>query len=188
MPERVIETMYAVAAETMYAMRPCMPERRVTGYGLVNRLVTVYARLRIIETVYAKAVRVCSCSNHVETVYAVAVETVYAVAAHSSSHHSSSHHSSSHHDTSKSSKASGTSEHSHSSSTKSRKYVTIDCDSWNFEYQVCNVPGAKSINNVRLTEQRSKSECKLNSSFGFDGDHIWVNKGCRGRFNVCYHS
>ncbi|XP_052260254.1 uncharacterized protein LOC127864551 [Dreissena polymorpha] len=102
--------------------------------------------------------------------------------------HSSSHHSSSHHDTSKSSKTSGTSEHSHSSSTKSRKYVTIDCDSLNFVYQVCNVPGAKSINNVRLKEQRSKSECKLNSSFGFDGNHIWVNKGCRGRFNVCYNS
>ncbi|KAH3894069.1 hypothetical protein DPMN_018226 [Dreissena polymorpha] len=185
-PKRVSRGLYMLlpsvlrVIETVYALRPCMPlqvipfvhalTQRISSMGLTEYAVAVpfmplqvipCMPLRRVTGLYGLRVMVCICSNPRVT-------------------HSSSHHSSSHHDTSKSSKTSGTSEHSHSSSTKSRKYVTIDCDSLNFVYQ--------SINNVRLKEQRSKSECKLNSSFGFDGNHIWVNKGCRGRFNVCYNS
>jgi hypothetical protein len=64
----------------------------------------------------------------------------------------------------------------------------LDCDSWSYAYQRCEVHA--EILEAELVQQRSttwskgRGECVLNSTFGFEKDYFWVSGGCRGRFRI----
>ena len=60
----------------------------------------------------------------------------------------------------------------------------VDCDSWDFRFQSCPVPGF--VTYVQLKEKRSRSDCILDQSYGSSQASIWVDNGCRGRFYVCH--
>jgi hypothetical protein len=45
----------------------------------------------------------------------------------------------------------------------------------------CNVGANRGI---RLVRQRSDARCELNRSYGFSGNQIWVDRGCRADFEV----
>lgn len=57
----------------------------------------------------------------------------------------------------------------------------IVCESRNDQYQFCNVPG---INRADLVRQLSSRPCIQGRTWGFRGEGIWVNEGCRGEFSV----
>ena len=48
------------------------------------------------------------------------------------------------------------------------------------------MPGAGAITRLNVARKYSKSACNYGSSFGKGQSSIWVDKGCRARFNVCY--
>src|SRR5688572_8832521 len=39
-------------------------------------------------------------------------------------------------------------------------------------------------NNVRIVQRLSNAPCRLNYSWGYDSDRIWVDNGCRAIFEV----
>ena len=39
-----------------------------------------------------------------------------------------------------------------------------------------------------VKEQLSRNDCVLNNSHGFYTRTIWVDKGCRAKFRVCYEN
>ena len=58
---------------------------------------------------------------------------------------------------------------------------TIMCESIDGKRNHCAV---ESSAGVRLLRQTSDSNCVLNSTWGVDGNGIWVTNGCRGEFAV----
>ena len=46
------------------------------------------------------------------------------------------------------------------------------------------VPLGKKIVDVSLLKQDSWSECRKGVSFGFEGENIWTDDGCRGKFEI----
>lgn len=69
--------------------------------------------------------------------------------------------------------------------------LTVSCDSWQYQKKNCDVSGMTAdslISSVTVLEQKSPSEsqCVENKSFGVDTLNIWVDKGCRADFTVCY--
>jgi hypothetical protein len=40
------------------------------------------------------------------------------------------------------------------------------------------------IQSARVVNQLSSSSCQLGSSFGWQGNVLWVNRGCRATFVV----
>ncbi len=59
---------------------------------------------------------------------------------------------------------------------------TVQCSSNRRDYVTCNL-GVYAAN-VVLIKQDSKTACILNSTYGVVGNAMWVDKGCRGVFNV----
>ena len=57
----------------------------------------------------------------------------------------------------------------------------ITCRSRDYQYQRCP---AITSQGVRLVEQLSRSECRLGTSWGYDRDGIWVDKGCAAVFEI----
>ena len=57
----------------------------------------------------------------------------------------------------------------------------IPCNSRKNKYQFCAAPVR---NYVELVQQRSKSSCRFNKSWGYDRKGVWVNKGCRADFAI----
>ena len=41
-----------------------------------------------------------------------------------------------------------------------------------------------AVSSMVVHKQQSKSACTWGESFGFDGEKVWVDKGCRADFNV----
>jgi hypothetical protein len=64
----------------------------------------------------------------------------------------------------------------------SSEYAEVACSSRNFNYTTCNV--GSNISSVNLLAQHSNADCIYGETYGFTGDKIWVNNGCRGLFGV----
>ncbi|GFN74957.1 D-galacturonic acid binding lectin [Plakobranchus ocellatus] len=61
--------------------------------------------------------------------------------------------------------------------------VSLNSNGFNYRRQVqSNVAEVRSMS---LISQRSRSPCINGSSYGFYGQSVWVNNGCRANFNVC---
>lgn len=61
---------------------------------------------------------------------------------------------------------------------------TLRCESWNYKYQQCNVP---TNNRVELT-RKIAGKCNAGRQWGYTGDYIWVDKGCRAEFGYGYRN
>lgn len=59
---------------------------------------------------------------------------------------------------------------------------TLRCESWSYKYQQCNVP---TNNRVDLT-RKIAGKCNAGRQWGYTGDFIWVDKGCRAEFAYGY--
>ena len=60
----------------------------------------------------------------------------------------------------------------------------LHLESWSYQYAEELLDGP--VISMILTEQESKTDCVLGTSFGFDGNRVWVDKGARGWFKVKY--
>lgn len=57
----------------------------------------------------------------------------------------------------------------------------VTCESRSTEREECRIPrGAR----VRLARQLSQNPCRMNDTFGTGDGYLWVDKGCRGEFEV----
>ncbi len=61
---------------------------------------------------------------------------------------------------------------------------TLNCESWSYKYQQCNVP---TNNRVELT-RKIAGKCNAGRQWGYTGDYIWVDKGCRAEFSYGYRN
>lgn len=59
----------------------------------------------------------------------------------------------------------------------------IRCESQSYRYAECFV-GSSRIYAVRVAKQMSSSACTEGRSYGYFGDRIWVDDGCRATFEV----
>jgi hypothetical protein len=57
----------------------------------------------------------------------------------------------------------------------------VECSSRDGRYQLCRVDTGRG---VTLTQQLSKSACIQNQTWGFTREGIWVDRGCRARFQI----
>ena len=60
----------------------------------------------------------------------------------------------------------------------------VSCSSKRNKRRTCSVDGP--IDSLRLRKTKSNSPCVEGESYGFAGDRIWVDKGCRAEFEVKY--
>ncbi len=58
---------------------------------------------------------------------------------------------------------------------------TINCESNDMRRHWCNV---NTQGGVRLYKQKSDSPCVLGRTWGFNRNGIWVDRGCRGEFQI----
>jgi hypothetical protein len=58
----------------------------------------------------------------------------------------------------------------------------VNCSSGGYNLSYCPVNG--QIQSARLVNQQSAASCQLGNSWGWQGNTIWVNRGCRGTFVV----
>ncbi len=66
--------------------------------------------------------------------------------------------------------------------TASAQGMSVTCESDNYRYNRCPVD---TRGGVRLEQQlNSNVQCIYNRTWGYDRSGIWVNDGCRGRFEV----
>lgn len=63
-----------------------------------------------------------------------------------------------------------------------RRIQTITCESRHHRFQYCSIPDARS--EVVLVEDLSGARCIRGETWGNDARGIWVDKGCRARFEV----
>ena len=68
----------------------------------------------------------------------------------------------------------------------SDKCSSLDCSSSHYRFASCALPGAEIITRITVARKYSKSPCNYGHSYGPGSGSIWVNRGCRARFNVCY--
>ena len=74
----------------------------------------------------------------------------------------------------------------HSFSDYCSRARSVTCFSWGYKYKLCYLSGAVMVTRVRVIKKYSKSACRFGYSFGVKGGAIWVNRGCRAKFSVCY--
>ena len=58
----------------------------------------------------------------------------------------------------------------------------IRCESSGYRYNTCSTNGY--VSSVILRQQLSRSACSYGSSWGFNSNSIWVDKGCRANFET----
>ena len=64
----------------------------------------------------------------------------------------------------------------------------VTCSSSNYAREECLVHGAGLVTEVDVSNQLSGSACTLDVSYGLgEFNTIWVDKGCRAEFDVCYY-
>ncbi|WP_428630533.1 DUF3011 domain-containing protein [Sphingopyxis sp.] len=61
---------------------------------------------------------------------------------------------------------------------------TLNCESWSYKYQQCNVP---TNNRVELT-RKIAGKCNAGRQWGYTDNYIWVDKGCRAEFSYGYRN
>ncbi len=59
--------------------------------------------------------------------------------------------------------------------------MTFDCASDGGKYRECQLP---VDGRARLTQRYSKAPCTEGTTWGQRGDRVWVDRGCRARFEV----
>jgi len=61
-----------------------------------------------------------------------------------------------------------------------------DCSSTSYRFRICNLNMSlrKSIYRMWVSNKYSRSPCWYGTSFGFVGNTIWVNHGCRAKFTL----
>lgn len=59
----------------------------------------------------------------------------------------------------------------------------ITCESRNNRYQFCRIDVPRRAE-IRIVRRLSSSGCVIDKDWGFQGDGVWVNNGCRGVFRV----
>lgn len=57
----------------------------------------------------------------------------------------------------------------------------VRCESTDQDYRHCR---ADTSDGVQLYRQLSKNACRYNESWGYDRRGVWVNRGCRGDFQL----
>ncbi len=62
----------------------------------------------------------------------------------------------------------------------------VNCKSKNNKWRTCRVGGP--IESLRMHKQKSNSPCIEGQNYGFTGDTIWVDKGCRAEFEVKFRA
>lgn len=68
--------------------------------------------------------------------------------------------------------------------SRSEQSTTLRCDSDDMRRHTCAAPG--EITRATLSRQISGSACVQGTSWGWQGDSIWVDRGCRAEFTVIY--
>ena len=63
---------------------------------------------------------------------------------------------------------------------------SVTCESRENRRQSCAIHGNTQNATVFLAEQLSDSDCTRGSTWGLDSRGIWVDRGCRARFQVSY--
>ena len=66
--------------------------------------------------------------------------------------------------------------------------TSLDCSSHGYRFASCRVAGADAITNVEVVRKYSRSACTYGRSYGPGQGVIWVNRGCRARFRVCFET
>lgn len=64
-------------------------------------------------------------------------------------------------------------------------YFEISCSSFDYNVNYCYV--GYSAYQVRLLQQYTAAPCRLNRTFGLQGDYMWVSNGCSARFRISSH-
>lgn len=62
----------------------------------------------------------------------------------------------------------------------------LHCASGQYRYNECGVRG--DIVHARLVRQMSAASCQEGRTYGFTRDSVWVDRGCRGNFEVYYRA
>ena len=60
----------------------------------------------------------------------------------------------------------------------------IRCESGDYRRQYCQAPYGVTLRDVRITRQRSVSDCIQGYSWGYNRNSIWVTDGCRADFAI----
>jgi hypothetical protein len=58
----------------------------------------------------------------------------------------------------------------------------VSCESHDNRYNFCSVGG--TIRQAQVYRQKSNDDCRYNYSWGYRGEGIWVDRGCRAEFTV----
>lgn len=58
----------------------------------------------------------------------------------------------------------------------------VKCQSWDYQYATCYA--GENIINVSVAQKHSNAGCIEGYSWGYSGNYIWVNNGCRATFRV----
>ena len=61
---------------------------------------------------------------------------------------------------------------------------TLNCESWSYKYQQCNVRTNDRVELVR----KIAGKCNAGRQWGYTGDYIWVDQGCRAEFGYGYRN
>ena len=63
--------------------------------------------------------------------------------------------------------------------------IELKCSSIGSQYTTCAAGGL--VHAVTVKQQLSSSTCKMDETFGFSDTDVWVDGGCRARFNIKLH-
>ena len=63
------------------------------------------------------------------------------------------------------------------------------CESKNNEFKLCKInklPQNSYIISMDIRQSYSSGRCRFSITYGFNTTKIWVDKGCRAKFVICY--
>ena len=61
-------------------------------------------------------------------------------------------------------------------------YYDVTCESYNYNYYQCALPAY--VLDAWVAYEYSSNACIPNHAWGFSGNILWVDRGCRARFRV----
>lgn len=67
-----------------------------------------------------------------------------------------------------------------------KNHVSLKCESQNNAYKECSVANTNQVTHVDVQTQHSTTTCTTDVNFGPSSSSVYVAKGCRATFNVCY--
>jgi hypothetical protein len=63
-----------------------------------------------------------------------------------------------------------------------KRQSVINCNSIDYQFARCMVNGP--VVSAQITQQLSNSACVLGQTWGYEGNSVWVNQGCKANFVV----